>query len=92
MSGQAGRRSKDALYQYATPLRVSTMPNSLEASARAYIRRESLDIYNRLHSIEADIAFVNEVRVAYPALPLIRSMLSFLRHLLRLTDLFFFPG
>jgi tRNA A64-2'-O-ribosylphosphate transferase len=49
------------------------MPKTLEASARAYIRRESLDIYNRLHSIDADIAFVNQVRAAYPTLPLIRT-------------------
>ncbi|KAH9975564.1 initiator tRNA phosphoribosyl transferase [Lactifluus volemus] len=50
------------------------MPNSSEASARAYIRRESLDIYNRLHSIEADIAFVNEVRATYPAFPLLPNL------------------
>ena len=54
-----------------------SMSNTSEASARAYIRRESLDIYNRLHSIEADIAFVNEVRRAYPTFPLIRTVLSF---------------
>ncbi len=49
------------------------MPATSESSARAHIRRESLDIYNRLHSIQADIAFVNEVRAAYPSLPLIRK-------------------
>ena len=48
------------------------MPTTPESSARAYIRRESLDIYNRLHSINADIAFVNEVCTAYPLFPLIR--------------------
>lgn len=53
------------------------MPQTLEASALAHIRRESLDIYNRLRSIEADIAFVNQVRAAYPALPLIRTAASF---------------
>ena len=37
-----------------------------ESSARAHIRRESLDIYNRLHSIRADIAFVNQVRALFP--------------------------
>jgi hypothetical protein len=60
------------------------MPNSgsSEALARAYIRRESLDIYNRLHSIEADIAFVNQVRTAYPTFPIIRIVLSFLCRLL----------
>ncbi|KAI0279088.1 initiator tRNA phosphoribosyl transferase [Russula aff. rugulosa BPL654] len=45
-----------------------------ESSARAYIRRESLDIYNRLHSIRADVAFVNEVRAAYPSFPLIPNL------------------
>lgn len=49
------------------------MSPSLEASALAHIRRESLDIYNRLRSIEADIAFVNQVGAAYPAFPLIRT-------------------
>ncbi len=52
----------------STPVTGLTTP---ESSACAYIRRESLDIYNRLHSIQADIAFVNEVRAAYPSLPLI---------------------
>jgi tRNA A64-2'-O-ribosylphosphate transferase len=49
------------------------MSPSLEASALAHIRRESLDIYNRLRSIEADIIFVNQVGAAYPAFPLIRT-------------------
>jgi tRNA A64-2'-O-ribosylphosphate transferase len=49
------------------------MPQTSEASARAHIRRESIDIYNRLRSIEVDIGFVNQVRAAYPALPLIRT-------------------
>ncbi|KAJ3541050.1 hypothetical protein NMY22_g4047 [Coprinellus aureogranulatus] len=35
------------------------------------IRKESLDIYNRLHSIEEDVEFVNSVHDAYPDLPLI---------------------
>ena len=36
------------------------------------IRKESLDIHNRLHSIEEDIGFVNTVHDAYEILPLIR--------------------
>jgi hypothetical protein len=51
---------------------MPTTPDS-ESSARAHIRRESLDIYNRLHSIKADVAFVNQVRAAYPSFPLIRT-------------------
>jgi len=39
----------------------------------SYLRRESADIYNRLHSIEEDIAFVNRVRKAYPEIPILRS-------------------
>ncbi|KAF8271045.1 tRNA A64-2'-O-ribosylphosphate transferase [Lactarius quietus] len=50
------------------------MPNTIEASALAYIRRESLDIYNRIQSIGADIAFVDQVRAAYPALPLMPNL------------------
>ncbi|KAI9441515.1 initiator tRNA phosphoribosyl transferase [Lactarius indigo] len=50
------------------------MPDTPEVSAFAYIRRESLDIYNRIQSIGADIAFINQVRVAYPALPLIPNL------------------
>ncbi|KAI0028827.1 tRNA A64-2'-O-ribosylphosphate transferase [Vararia minispora EC-137] len=42
--------------------------SSLETEALAYLRRESLDIYNRLHSIEEDISFVLRVREAYPQL------------------------
>lgn len=51
----------------------ATMSKTSDASALAHIRRESLDIYNRLHSINADIAFVNDVRAAYPTFPLIRT-------------------
>ncbi|KAI9465168.1 initiator tRNA phosphoribosyl transferase [Lactarius psammicola] len=50
------------------------MPNTTEAEALAYIRRESLDIYNRIQSIGADIAFVNQVCAAYSALPLIPNL------------------
>ena len=48
--------------------------NGQEASqAVAHIRRESLDIYNRLHSIADDIAFVNLVHSIYADLPLLRK-------------------
>ncbi|KAF8491620.1 initiator tRNA phosphoribosyl transferase [Russula emetica] len=50
------------------------MPTTPESSARAHIRRESLDIYNRLHSIKADVTFVNEVRAAYPSFPFIPNL------------------
>lgn len=46
------------------------------SSALAQIRRESLDMYNRLHSIAEDIAFVNLVHGIYVNLPLIREFVS----------------
>lgn len=67
--------STAATLQSLTSILITAMPQSLEASARAHIRRESLDIYNRLRSIEHDISFVNQVRAAYPTLPLIRTAL-----------------
>ena len=44
-----------------------------ESEALSYLRRESLDIYNRLHSIEEDVAFVNQVRLAYPEFAFLRE-------------------
>ncbi|KAK7472369.1 tRNA A64-2'-O-ribosylphosphate transferase [Stygiomarasmius scandens] len=43
-------------------------------SAFSQIRKESLDIYNRLHSIEKDIEFVNQVHAAYPQYPLLPNL------------------
>ncbi|KAF9524838.1 tRNA A64-2'-O-ribosylphosphate transferase [Crepidotus variabilis] len=40
----------------------------------SYIRKESLDIYNRLHSIEEDISFVNQVYEAYRDAPLLPNL------------------
>ncbi|KAK0196006.1 initiator tRNA phosphoribosyl transferase [Armillaria mellea] len=40
----------------------------------SYIRKEFLDIYNRLHSIDEDIAFVNQVRLAYKDLPILPNL------------------
>ncbi|THV06174.1 initiator tRNA phosphoribosyl transferase [Dendrothele bispora CBS 962.96] len=42
--------------------------------AFSQIRKESLDLYNRLHSIEKDIHFVNQVHDAYPQFPLIPNL------------------
>ena len=39
----------------------------------AYLRKECADLYNRLHSIEEDVAFVNRVSKAYPEIPILRS-------------------
>lgn len=40
--------------------------------ALAILRKESLDIYNRLHSIQEDIGFVNYVHEFYPDFPFLR--------------------
>ncbi|KAK0459297.1 initiator tRNA phosphoribosyl transferase [Desarmillaria tabescens] len=42
---------------------------STRNAALSYIRKESLDIYNRLHSIDEDITFVNQI---LPILPNLR--------------------
>jgi len=41
--------------------------------ALSYLRKETLDIYNRLHSVEEDIDFVQQIHDAYPDTPLLRS-------------------
>lgn len=40
------------------------------------IRKETLDAYNRLHSIHEDITFVQRVHETYPNLPMIRRCYS----------------
>jgi hypothetical protein len=42
-------------------------------NALATLRKESLDIYNRLHSIEEDITFVNSIQSHYSNFPLLRE-------------------
>ena len=48
------------------------------AEALAYVRKESLDIFNRLHSIEEDVRFVEQVHEAYPDLPILRMSYLFM--------------
>ncbi|KAF4614241.1 hypothetical protein D9613_007737 [Agrocybe pediades] len=50
------------------------MTDNLTAEALSYIRKESLDIFNRLHSVEEDIAFVRHVHEAYPDIPLLPNL------------------
>ncbi|KAL4249908.1 tRNA A64-2'-O-ribosylphosphate transferase [Abortiporus biennis] len=45
-----------------------------EASALALLRKESLDLFNRLHSIAEDIKFVEHVRNAYSDLPILPNL------------------
>ncbi|THH18669.1 hypothetical protein EW146_g2336 [Bondarzewia mesenterica] len=61
---------------------TSMMPDqesvlTVQGRALAYLRKECLDLYNRLHSIEDDILFVNRVRETYPAQALLRTHASF---------------
>ncbi|TBU31058.1 initiator tRNA phosphoribosyl transferase [Dichomitus squalens] len=44
------------------------------AQALAYVRKESLDIFNRLHSVQEDVRFVDQVREAYPKLPILPNL------------------
>ena len=54
------------------------------AEALAYVRKESLDIYNRLHSVQEDVRFVERIHETYPDLPIIRTSLPCLalRHVM----------
>lgn len=47
--------------------------------ALAYLRKESVDIFNRLHSIREDIDFVSQIHAAYPDTPILRSYLVLLQ-------------
>ncbi|KAI0724161.1 tRNA A64-2'-O-ribosylphosphate transferase [Fomitopsis betulina] len=50
---------------------LDSLQNDTRLSALHHLRKESLDIYNRLHSIAEDIEFVKSVRAAYPHLPIL---------------------
>jgi hypothetical protein len=43
-----------------------------DRALREEIRKETSDVYSRLHSIDEDTAFVASIHSAYPRLPLIR--------------------
>lgn len=58
------------------------------AAALAHLRKESLNLYNRLHSIEEDIEFINEVRSFYPQLPILRMSPPSFRYRHSLTSTF----
>ncbi|KAJ7503115.1 initiator tRNA phosphoribosyl transferase [Mycena galericulata] len=40
----------------------------------AFLRKESLDLFNRLHSICEDVAFVNAVHDFYPGIPILPNL------------------
>ncbi|PPR00898.1 hypothetical protein CVT24_000383 [Panaeolus cyanescens] len=45
-----------------------------DSNALEYIRKESLDIYNRIHSIQEDVEFIRQVREEYSQLPLLPNL------------------
>ncbi|KAJ6590029.1 initiator tRNA phosphoribosyl transferase [Mycena vulgaris] len=49
-------------------------PKRETTEALAFLRKESLDLFNRLHSISEDVAFVNLVHEAYPDLPILPNL------------------
>lgn len=51
-----------------------------------YLRKESLDIFNRLHSISEDAAFVEHVHQAYSTIPLLGKAHSPTARVSRLTS------
>ena len=65
------------------------MTPNISAEALAHIRKESLDLYNRLHSIEEDISFVDSVRRAYPSQAFLRDIQLFITDHCTLTASFF---
>lgn len=54
-----------------TPESLQNDIRQAEKTAFARIRKESHDIYNRLHSIEEDVLFVDTVAKQYSTLPLV---------------------
>ena len=45
----------------------------MNSNPLSYLRKESLDIFNRIQSIEEDISFIRQVNQAYPGVPIIRA-------------------
>jgi hypothetical protein len=60
--------------QFARPTSRLVIPEVKRAETEnlAHIRRETLDIFNRLHSVADDAAFVRTVQAEYAPLPLLR--------------------
>ncbi|KAJ7099453.1 initiator tRNA phosphoribosyl transferase [Mycena belliarum] len=50
------------------------MYEPLQREALAFLRKESLDLFNRLHSISEDVEFVNQVHAAYPEVPILPNL------------------
>jgi tRNA A64-2'-O-ribosylphosphate transferase len=46
---------------------------AFQTQALAELRKETLDVYNRLHSIAEDVEFVNKIHRHYSNIPMIRK-------------------
>jgi hypothetical protein len=56
------------------PCRLSPMEDhEFRSQALIHIRKESLDLYNRVQSIAEDCEFVHAVHQVYPNLPVVRE-------------------
>lgn len=71
-SNQGGKRKHWPISDHLSLLPMALDWQGEQASQLEDIRRETLDIYNRLHSINQDAAFVQRVHDAFPDLPLLR--------------------
>lgn len=49
----------------------SHLPITNRSEAFKAIRKESLDIFNRLHSIDEDASFASSIAHAYPSFPVV---------------------
>jgi len=47
------------------------LPITNQSDAFKAIRKESLDVFNRLHSIYEDASFVSSIARAYPSFPVV---------------------
>lgn len=70
MSGN-GRRDGSGSVELNVGFHGASMETT--ANALAHLRKESQCIFNRIHSIAEDAAFVREVHAHFPDLPLLRT-------------------
>lgn len=73
-----GHKIAITVSQLVTPLDSCMPQGTSDSDAFAYLRKESLDIYNRIHSIADDINFVERVQEVYPNLPILRALFRIL--------------
>lgn len=62
------------IIKFARVLPPKTMSTSLHDKELVEIRKESLDVYSRIHSIAEDALFVEKVAEHYREYPIIRAV------------------